>query len=192
MRKLVTSLSAAVLCAFSGVVCGQELTPVSPAQAEQALNALIPPKKKFVVINALVAYTDMKVVDLGLSCSSSSSGKTTGTVDDNGDIAARTDSSGSSDCRELHNRYYTMKLGLPDIAEPKQSAYLVTAQCVEKWVWDHCQMPEKGAMYSIVLEAGKHGTFYVYAATSEKLGAKTKVAKFAVLSMAHYKQNESK
>jgi hypothetical protein len=49
-------------------------------------------------------------------------------------------------------------------------------------------------MYPVVLEAGKHGTFYVYAATSEKLYGKmkvAKVAKYAVLDVTHYSQKDS-
>jgi hypothetical protein len=183
----------ATLFAFNGALSGQELTAVSPAQAEQVLKSYLVPShdKKHAVVNALVANTDVKVVDLGVSCSSSSHGEITGTVDDDGNVRARTDETGSSNCRHHYNRFYTVKLGLPDVAEPKQSAYLVTVRCAEKWIWDHCQMPAKGTMYPMVLEAAKHGTFYVYAATSEKLGGKMKVAKYEVLELPHYKQKDS-
>lgn len=45
----------------------------------------------------------------------------------------------------------------------------------------------RGTTHPIVLEAGEHGTFQIYAATSEKLGAKAKVAKFPVLDVEHVK-----
>lgn len=50
-------------------------------------------------------------------------------------------------------------------------------------------MPSQGSNYQVVLEAGKHGTFDVYAATSGKLGDKSKVAKFPVLDVEHVKMH---
>jgi hypothetical protein len=79
-----------------------------------------------------------------------------------------------------------MSLGLPDGTDGN-AAYLVTVECTVRWVWDHCKMPPKGTNYPIILEAGKHGTFQIYAATSERLGAKEKVAKFPVLDVEHVK-----
>jgi len=161
-----------------------DMEVVPPAQAQSMLKAIIPKGKKYVSFQAYVAGTQVKDVNLGLSCSSSSSGSTTGTVDDSGNIDARTQSYGSGRCRELHNYYKTIYLGLRDLADP-QSSYMITAQCVEKWVWNHCDMPPQHEMYGVVLEIGKHDTFYVYAATQQKLGGKTKVAKFAVLDVTH-------
>jgi hypothetical protein len=155
-------------------------------QAQQVLRSFVPANKKFVTINAYVAGTFVKDVNLGVSCSSSSSANTSGTVDDNGNIKAQTSSDGSTNCRERHIYYNRMSLGLPDGTDGN-SAYLVTVECTVKWVWDYCKMPPKGTSYSIVLEAGKHGTFQIYAATSERLGAKAKVAKFPVLDVEHVK-----
>ena len=42
-----------------------------------------------------------------------------------------------------------------------------------------------------MLEIGKHGSFTVYAATTQKLGGKQKVAKFAVLDLSHVRQKEA-
>jgi hypothetical protein len=81
-----------------------------------------------------------------------------------------------------------MSLGLPDAADSK-AAYLVTAQCVVQFKWDHCQMPPKGSTYPVVLEAGKHGTFQIYVGTSQKLGDKVKVAKFPVLNVEHIRMD---
>jgi hypothetical protein len=50
--------------------------------------------------------------------------------------------------------------------------------------WDHCDMPKQGALYPVILEAAKKGTFNIYAATQWRLGGKIKVARFAVLSVA--------
>ena len=155
-------------------------------QAQQVLRAFVPANKKFVTINAYVAGTFVKDVNLVLSCSSSSSANTSGTVDDNGTIKAQTNADGSTNCRERHICYDRMSLGLPDGTDGN-AAHLVTVQCTVRWVWDHCKIPPKGTSYPIVLEAGKHGTFQIYAATSERLGAKAKVAKFPVLDVEHVK-----
>ena len=184
-----------ILAAFQLIFCGGllaqdvDMEPVPAAQAQGLLKALIPPKKKFVVINAYVAGSHVKDVNLGVSCSSSSSGSTTGSVDDGGNISAQTRTDGSSSCREIHHYYHTLLLGFADSSEPK-SAYLLTVQCVRKWVWDHCDMPPDKSLYPVVLEAEKHGSFNVYAATSEKLGGKQKVAKFAVIDLSHVRQND--
>jgi hypothetical protein len=161
---------------------------VPPAQAQQVLRNFIPSNKKFVTINAYVAGTSVKDVDLGVSCSSSGTANTTGTVDDNGNIKAQTSADGSTDCRDRHIYYHRMSLGFPDSSDAN-AAYLVTVECTVRWIWDHCQMPAQGSTYPVVLEAGKHGTFQVYAATAERLGAKDKVAKFPVLDVEHVKAN---
>jgi hypothetical protein len=171
-----------------GSAYGQEPEVVPPAQAQQVLRSFIPNGKKFVTVNAYVAGTWTKDVDLGVSCSSGSTGTATGNVDDYGNLSARTKSEGSTDCRELHRYYHRMALGLPDAAD-SNAVYLVTAECVVRRVWDHCQMPPKGSTYPVVLEAGKHGTFQIYVGTSEKLGDKVKVAKFPVLNVEHVKTN---
>ena len=111
-------------------------------------------------------------------------------MDDSGNISAETKTNGSSDCRERHNRYYTLFLGFTDSAD-SVGAYLLTVQCAEKWVWNHCDMPPEKSTYPIILEVGKHGSFNVYAATSQKLGGKQKVAKFAVIDLTHVKQKDS-
>jgi len=64
------------------VAQGVDLEAVPPRQAQDMLKALIPRGKKFAELNAYVAGTKVKDVNLGLSCSSSSSGATSGTVDD--------------------------------------------------------------------------------------------------------------
>ncbi len=66
----------------------QEVEAVPQAQAQQMLRSFIPSGKKFVTVNAYVAGTAVKDVDLGVSCSSSSSANTSGSVDDNGNIKA--------------------------------------------------------------------------------------------------------
>ncbi len=182
------SIVLPVVLILAGSAYGQDAEVVPPAEAQQVLRAFIPNGKKFVTVNAYVAGTAVKDVDLGVSCSSSSSANTTGTVDDSGNIKAQTESNGSGSCRDRHVYYYRMSLGLPDAAD-SNAAYLVTTECVARWVWDHCQMPEQGTNYPVVLEAGKHGTFEIYAATSAKLGDKTKVAKFPVLDVKHVKMD---
>ena len=198
-----TITAALLLLMFSSVAAGQSPDPstgaepdsaapptevevVPPVQAQQVLRAFIPANKKFVTMNAYLAGTFVRDVNLGVSCSSSSSANTSGTVDDNGNIKAQTNSDGSTNCHERHIYYHRMSLGLPD-ATDGNAAYLVTVECTVKWVWDHCQMPAKGTTYPIVLEAGKHGTFQIYAATSDRVGAKAKVAKFPVLDVEHVK-----
>ncbi len=178
----------ALVLILSGRLFGQEVTIVPPEQAQKLLQDLIPAKKKFVTINAYVAGTFVTKKDLGMSCSSSSSGSISGTVDDNGEIRGQTDSSGSSHCRERYIYYNRMMLGLQDASDP-DSAYMVTAECAEKWVWDHCQMPEKGTIWPVVIEAGKHGTFDIYEAVPpSRLGGKwQKAARFHVLDVSHVK-----
>jgi hypothetical protein len=78
-------------------------------------------------------------------------------VGENGNIDARTRSNGSGDCRELHKYYKTMYLGLRDNADPDAS-YMITVQCVESWVWNHCDMPPEKTIYGVVLEVGKRDT----------------------------------
>lgn len=169
-----------------GTVLAQEVNmeTVPPAEAQRMLKALIPHGKKFVSFDAYVAGTNVKDVNLGISCSTSSTASTSGTVDDDGNVKAQTQINGSGGCTEQHRYYKTMFLGLHDSADA-QSNYLLTVQCVEKWVWNHCDMPPENTIYPIVLEIGKHDTFYVYAATSQKLGGKQKVSKFAVLNVSH-------
>jgi hypothetical protein len=175
---------------------GDQQTPeggveaVPPAQAQQILRSYIPNGKKSVTVNAYVAGTAVKDVDLGVFCSSSSSANTSGAVDDNGNVKARTESDGSSSCRDRHAYHNRMSLGFPDPAD-SNAAYLVTTECVARRVWDHCQMPSQGSNYPVVLEAGKHGTFDVYASTSAKLGDKSKVARFPVLDVEHVKMHVS-
>jgi hypothetical protein len=151
--------------------------PMLPADAQRVLRSLIPTGKKFVTINAYVAGTNIKDVDLGVSCSSNSSGSIDESVDDNGNVQGKTQSSGSSDCRERHNYYDTVMLGLPDRHDLKNTAYFVTTQCVVKWIWDHCDMPTEHTTYPNVLEGNKKGTFDIYAATEQRLGGKTKACK---------------
>ena len=127
-----------------------------PADARRALRGLIPEGKKFVTLNVYVAGTNVKDVDLGLSCSSDSSGTVTGTVDDNGNVEGKVNSNGSSDCRERHRYYETLMLGLPVPDDPK-SAYFVTTQCVVKFRWDHCDMPAQHTTYPFVLDLPKDG-----------------------------------
>jgi hypothetical protein len=187
------SLVLFALCTLgAGLALGQDvdLQPVPATQAQALLKALIPSNKKFVSIDAYVAGKDIKDVNLGTSCSSSSSGSTSGTVDDSGNITAQTRTDGSSSCRELHKYYKTLYLGFRDSADPQYS-YLVTTQCVEKWRWDHCEMPPEKAVYPITIEREKHGGFTVYVGTQQKLGGKVKVAKFAVLDITHVKMNSN-
>lgn len=186
MKLRCTILGLALQLAIAGIVLAQEvgMEAVPPAEAQKMLKALIPHGKKFVSFDAYVAGTNVKDVNLGLSCSSSSTASTSGTVDDNGSVKAQTQTNGSGECRERHRYYKTMFLGLHDSADT-QSSYMISVQCVEKWVWDHCDMPQEKTVYPVVLEVGKHDTFSIYAATSEKLGGKQKVAKFAVLDVTH-------
>jgi len=167
-----------------------DVRTVANSEAQKLLTALIPEHKKFVVIKPFVVSTERRDVDLGTTCSSSSSGTVSGSVDDSGDVKGTTQASGATHCREQHNYYATLKLGLADESDPK-AIYIITTQCVERWVWDHCAMPEKGQVYPVVLEQEKHGTFDVYAATTERLGGKEKVAKFAVLGVEHLKTRDA-
>jgi hypothetical protein len=188
----------AFLLVSSGVVTyGQvndtrtyETAVVSDFQAQKLLAGMIPEHKKFATINPFVVGTDTRVVETGTSCSSSSSGTLSGTADDYGNVSGTTRSNGSTDCTKHDVGYYTIRLGLPDSADPK-AIYIITAQCVEKWIWNHCAMPQKGQMYPVVLEEEKHGAFDVYAATTEKLGAKSKVATFAVLKIEHLEARQT-
>ncbi len=181
-----------LLTLSTGKLSGQQVSVVPPQQAQQLLQNLIPVKKKFVTVNAYVAGTFVTKKDLGMSCSSSSSGSVSGTVDDDGNIKGQTDSNGSSHCRERYINYNRMMLGFPD-ANDNNSAYMVTTECTEEWVWDHCQMPDKGTAWPVVIEAEKHGAFDVYvAAPPAKLGGKTqKVAKFHVLNVSHVQLSKS-
>jgi hypothetical protein len=158
--------------------------PVPAARAQELLRALVPEKSKSVTLNTYVAGTNVQDINLGMHCTSNSNGSTTGTVDDNGNINARTTTNGGTTCRERHIYKRTMYLGFEDAADPNAS-YLMTVQCQQKWVWDHCDMPPEHAVYPVVIKAEKHGTFSVFAATSKQLGGKTKVAKFSVLDLSH-------
>lgn len=87
-----------------------ELVPA--ARAQEFLKALIPKKGKSVTLNTYVAGTNVQDINLGMHCSSSSSGNTTGTVDDSGNIDARTRTNGSTDCKEQHIFKHTSTLVL--------------------------------------------------------------------------------
>jgi hypothetical protein len=184
MRILVSALVFATVLSKASFGQGVDMQVIPPAEAQKMLKVLIPHGKKFVAFNAYVASTNVKDVNLGLRCSSSSSGSIKGTVDDDGNVNAQTKTDGSGSCREVHNFYKTMFLGLRDSADA-QSGYMITVQCAEKWTWNHCDMPPEKSTYPVLLEIGKHDSFYVYAATSQKLGGKQKVAKFAVLDVTH-------
>ena len=157
---------------------------VPAARAQELLKALVPKKGKSVTLNTYVAGTNVQDINLGMHCSSSSSGNTTGTVDDSGNIDARTRTNGSTDCKEQHIFKHTMYLGFEDAADPN-SSYLMTVQCERKWVWNHCDMPPEHTTYPVEIKEEKHSTFAVYAATSQRLGGKEKVAKFAVIDLSH-------
>src|SRR5258706_1785076 len=159
-----------------------ELVPA--ARAQQMLKALIPEKSKSVKLDTYVAGTNVQDINLGMHCSSSSSGTTSGTVDDNGNINARTTTNGGTNCRENHIYKHTMYLGFEDTADPNAS-YLMTVQCERKWAWNHCDMPPEHTVYPVMIKAEKHGTFAVYATTAKQLGGKEKVAKFLVLDLSH-------
>jgi len=154
--------------------------------AQQLLRGLIPPGKKMVTVSTFVAATSVEDRNLGMSCESSSSGKTTGTVDDDGNIDAKSTGSGSTNCSERHIYHDTMELGFQGLSDPNAS-YLLTAVCTEKWVWNHCGMPPKGSTYALVIEADKNGQFTIYVATSDRIGGKSKVAKFAIVQLSHVK-----
>ena len=196
MPRVTFGLCSIVLLSGLTVAFGQTPTPEAttenllPADAQHALRSLIPAGKKLATINAYVAGTNVRDVNLGVSCSSNSSGSIEGNVDENGNVTAKSKSNGSSDCREMHHYYNTLTLGLPDPNDPNNSAYRVTAQCVMKWVWDHCGMPSQHTTYPIVLEVSKKGTFDIYAATEQRLGGKVKAARFAVLRVEHIRLKE--
>lgn len=162
--------------------------PLLPSDAQSYLRTLIPQGKKWVTLDAYVVGTNVRSVDLGSSCFSSSSGSVKGEVDDNGDVSGTVESDGSSNCSQRHKYYNTLKLGLLAHGD-STSGYLVTAQCVVKWVWDHCGMPDQRTIYPVVLEETKKGTFNVYAATAQRLGGKNKAARFAVLSVDRVRLN---
>ena len=69
-------------------------------------------------------------------------------------MKATTNSDGVTSCKQRHNYYKTLMLGFPDFNNPQNQAYFVTTQCVEKWVWDHCDMPAEHTTYPVIL-AGK-------------------------------------
>jgi hypothetical protein len=159
-----------------------ELVPA--ARAQEMLKTLIPEKSKSVTMDTYVASTNVQDINLGMHCSSRSSGSATGTVDENGNINAHTTTHGGTTCSETHIYKHTMYLGFEDTADPNAS-YLMTVQCQRKWMWNHCDMPPEHTVYPVVIKAEKHGTFAVYAATSKQLGGKEKVAKFLVLDLSH-------
>ena len=76
-----------------------------------------------------------------------------------------------------------MILGFDDKANPGDS-YLLTAVCTDRWVWNHCGMPPKGSTYPLMIEIDKHDQFTVYVATSDRIGGKAKVAKFAIVQLS--------
>ena len=168
----------------------QDAETVPSKTAQDFLRALIPAREKFVTVDSYVAGANVKDTKVGSSCSSSSNGKITGTVDDNGNVEAGTTTNGTTNCRDIHVIKHTMFLGFEDAADPN-AAYMVTVQCVEKMVWDHCDTPPEHTIYPVVLEEGKHGTFEISAATSQKLGGKMKVAKFAVIEVSHVTKKPS-
>lgn len=177
MRVLLLILALSLSCQ------AQTIEYVAPADGQRVLSTMIPADKKFVPVTVYVAVADRKSIDLGVSCSSDSTGSTTGQVDDAGNVDLKSSGDVATDCSHKHKYVNTMKLGLP--IQSDGTGYMITVQCIERFLWDHCDMPPNGATYQVILSAEKHGTFEVYAATEQRIGAKSKVAKFAVLSVEH-------
>lgn len=153
-------------------------TRLPNGEAQRLLEGLIPPTDKHHLATIKV-YTPGGVTDrrsLGVSCSSSSDGK----VADDGKISM----SGSSSCAEKHENIHDAWLGLRDAANP-DAGYLITARCVEAYVWDHCEVPPPGTYYNVVIQQEKHGNFKVYIALERKIGGKVKVSTWDVLYVEH-------
>lgn len=185
MRPL--TLAWVFLLASTCVAQGWTISRLPDRDAQTILNRLIPDGKKFASVIPYVLNTQTKVVDRGSVCYSSSTSSSSGSIDEFGNINTTGESNGSSSCSHEAIGYYTMYLGIPD-ADDQKATYVLTVQCVERWIWNHCTMPTKGQSYPLIIEREKHGSFNVYAATRDKVGAKAKVASFSVIKVEHARQ----
>lgn len=143
-------------------------------EAQRLLEGLIPSgdKHHMATIRVYTPGNTTKRVSLGMSCSSSGSGD----VNEDGHITT----SGSSSCAERHANINDVWLGLEDHEHPN-SAYLITARCLERTAWNHCEVPPPGSYYDVVLQQEKHGNFKVYIGIQPKIGGKVKVSTWDVL-----------
>lgn len=150
-----------------------------PDDAAAILRMLVPEKKNSRTVRLLVNETRVDTVDLGTSCSSSVSSQTKGTVDDSGDISARTEGDVSTDCRKKHRYYYRVRF-VSEVPGVKKTELMLDTTCSVEWVWNECGLPVKDEIYVVVLKPGKHGAFDVDVLTSSKLGGKQTQSKYAV------------
>jgi hypothetical protein len=124
---------------------------LTPYTAEAFLEATLHGEKK-ATITGVIANTDFKNVSLGTSCRSSSSGSIDGKVNDNGNVSGEVKTTGSTSCQELHDYYYWIDVAY---ADNTNSAYIITARCDVRWVWNHCALPEVGDKDGMVIAREK-------------------------------------
>jgi hypothetical protein len=100
--------------------------------------------------------------------------------------------SGSTVCDQIARLHYSEGIVLND-PKDQTAAYVIFLSCDEKFIWNHCGMQESGQRGAMVLqESGKpgHWHFNVLVSTTEKLGDKGSVAKFAVTEVWHIRKSE--
>jgi hypothetical protein len=133
-----------------------------------------------------IANTDFKNVSLGTSCSSNSTGTVAGKVNDNGNVTGEVKTTGSTSCEELHNYYYWIDVAY---ADKTNSAYIITARCDERWVWNHCALPVVGDKDGMVIAREKKGKYSIYIALRKgALDKKGSVSKYEIVDLKHFER----
>ncbi len=164
------------------------MSPLTPDTAETFLKTTLH-GQKHVTIRGVIAETKYKDVNLGTSCSSSSTGKVEGEVNDNGDVTGTVKTSGTTDCSETHNYFYWMDVAYADGAD---SAYIITARCDVRWRWNHCALPAEGMTDGMVLEREKKGKYALYIYLRKgALDRKGSVSKYEIVDLKHFDRASS-
>lgn len=159
--------------------------PLTPDTAQAFLEATLH-GQKHVTITGVIGNTDFKNVSLGTSCSSSSSGTVDGKVNDNGNVSGDVKTTGSTSCREMHDYYYWIDVAY---ADKENSAYIITARCDVRWVWNHCALPVVGDRDPMVIAREKKGKYSIYIALRKgAMDRKPSVSKYEIVDLKHFER----
>ena len=159
--------------------------PVTPDVAQALLEDLLQ-GEKHVTINAVIADTSEKDVNLGTTCRSSSDGTVEGKINDYGDVSGKVSADGRTNCSEEHNYFYWMTVAY---VSDTNAGFVITARCDVRWRWNHCALPVVGAKDAMVLAREKKGKYAIYISLRKgSLDKKGSVSKYEVVDLKHFER----